>query len=426
MKKSSLVLLLLTFISLGFLVFRPPVVFGQNKSAEIEKYLTPLVQKQQFSGVILVSEKDRIIYEKSFGLANVEHDLPNRIDTRFGVASVTKGMTLVIAFRLAEEGKINLQDKLSKYIPDFPNADQITLDMLLQHRAGLIHRLLKPEEESLPHTTLELVEKAKLVKPVYRPNERALYSNTGYIVLTRVLEIAAGKNYQQLLQEYIFTPAGMKSSLNFNGETIIKNRAQEHILEAAGIVHSPLKDYSSFTGAGSVFSTAHDIYLFGEAAVSGKLGQSVKSRYNGVFASNGNENGFRCYVRIDANNKIGFVLISNLESGANDFIIRDLQAILEGRPVVSPVLSTPPVVANANPNLEEFFGQYRFGNVEFDIFSKDNQLFAGSFKLFPIGKDRFFYFGGGAEVVFKRDEQGKVKELEWSASFGKITCTKQS
>ena len=334
-------------IFLGIL-FLPRIVFGQSKGAEIDKYLAPLAERQQFSGVVLALDKDKVIFERAFGPANAELNVPNQLNTRFGIASVTKAMTLAIVMRFAEEGKLSLQDRLGKFIPDFPYADQITIEMLLQHRSGLIHEVLKPEEECLPHTAAEVVEKAKLIKPAYKPNEKTLYSNTGYIVLARILEIVAGRSYQQLLQEYIFARSGMKDSMDFNGEAIIKGRAQEYLLEANGMVHSPLKDYSSFVGAGSVFSTAQDIYLFAEAALNGKLGESVKSRYKGIFASNGNENGFRCYVRVDNNLGFGFVLISNLESGANDFIIRDLPEILQGKHVETPMLSKPAVVPDAN------------------------------------------------------------------------------
>ena len=410
------------------LLLSPQVVFGRNKKAEnIEKYLKPFAARQQFSGVILAADGGKVIYEKAFGLANAEHNIPTGLDTKFNIASVTKAMTRAIAVRLIVDGKLGLQDKLSKFVPDFPNGEQITVEMLLRHRSGIPHRAIKSEEESLRYTPAQMVEKIKLAKLAFQPGEKRLYSSAGFTVLTRVLEIASGKTYRQLLQEYVFTPALIKNSIDFNGETLIQKRAQEYLLEKDAFVHAPLKDYSYIVGAGSVFSTARDVYQFGEAVLDGKLSESVKLSLTdkGVFSDNGQTNGFRCYVQIDRARGFGFVLISNLQSGANDMILRDLPEILQGKTVNPPTLPNPAIVPNPNKNLEEYFGTYKLGDSEFDVFAKGEQLYAGIYKLYPLGKDRFYAFGYYAEIEFKRGENGKVKESEWTSPTFKINWTKQ-
>ena len=118
--------------------------FAQSdKAAKIDKFITPFARTNQFSGVVLASENGKVIYEKAFGLANADYKIPNQLNTRIGIASITKYMTSVILSRLVESNKIALADKLNKHIPDFPNGDKITIEMLARHRSGIPHRLAR-------------------------------------------------------------------------------------------------------------------------------------------------------------------------------------------------------------------------------------------------------------------------------------------
>ncbi|HEY7162582.1 MAG TPA: serine hydrolase domain-containing protein, partial [Acidobacteriota bacterium] len=328
------------YISFLFALLFPISVLAQSeKVAEIDAYVKPLVGINQFSGVILAAYKGKVIYEKAFGLAQAELGVPNRTDSVFGIASITKPMTMTIALRLIDEGKLGRQDKLSKWIPDFPKGDQITIEMLMLHRSGIPHRGTIPVEECLRYTTADMVEKAKKVQLEFQPGQQESYSSLGYSVLARVLELASGKSFAQLLQEYVFTPAGMKDSTDFNGATILPRRAQEYDLEPSGLVHPPLKDYSFLVGAGSVFSTAHDVFRFGESVVNGTYGEAVKTQLcdKDGFGDNGVTNGFRCYVNIDTGKNFGYVIISNLQSGANDLLVHNLPNILQDKPVAPPI-----------------------------------------------------------------------------------------
>ena len=123
-----LILIVLVFAQSGF---------GQDdKAKKIDAFLTPFIKANQFGGQILAAESGKIIYEKAFGLANADFKIANQPNTRIGIASITKLMTAVILNKLVEEHKITPADKLSKYIPDFPNGDKITIEMLARHRSG--------------------------------------------------------------------------------------------------------------------------------------------------------------------------------------------------------------------------------------------------------------------------------------------------
>jgi CubicO group peptidase (beta-lactamase class C family) len=415
-------------ISFLFMFLIPFSVSAQIKqAAEIDAYVKPLVNANQLSGVILASYKGKVIYEKAFGLAQAELGVPNRTDTVFGVASVTKPMTMTIALRLIEEGKLSRQDKLNKWFPDFPGGDEITIEMLMLHRSGIPHRGTTEVEESLRYTAADMVEKAKKVKLEFKPGEQESYSSLGYSVLARVLELASGKSYAQLLQEYVFNPAGMKNSTDFNGEMLLPHRAQEYDLQPQGPVHPPLKDYSFLVGAGSVFSTAHDVFRFAESVVNGTYGEAVKTQLcdKDGFGDNGVTNGFRCYVNIDTNKNFGFVIISNLQSGANDLLVRDLPNILQDKPV------SPPNAPNNNfselsaEQLKEYVGVYDFGDFTNEVVLTGDRLISGDYQIFSIGKDRFFRLADYATLTFTRNAQGSIKGLEWQGVKHKWDATRK-
>ena len=257
-------------VSCLVLSFLSSALAQSDKAKKLDELIAPFAAAQQFSGVVLAAEDGKVIYEKAFGVANADYKIPNQLNTRIGIASITKQMTNVVLNRLIEANKVALADKLNKYIPDFPNGDKITIEMIARHRSGIPHRVMPPELESVSYTAAEFVEKVKLAKLAFEPGTSRLYSSAGYAVLARVLEIASGKPFPLLLQEYVFTPAGMSDSVDFEGDNIIESRAQDYYLSPNGLVNVPVKNYSFLVGAGSVYSTARDVYKFAEGVLDGK------------------------------------------------------------------------------------------------------------------------------------------------------------
>ncbi|MEX2117531.1 MAG: serine hydrolase domain-containing protein [Bacteroidota bacterium] len=397
--------------------------------SKIDAYVNPFVEAGQFSGILLAAQNGKIVYEKAFGPANAEFSIPNRVNTRIGIASITKPMTSVILIRLLEEKRLTLHDKVNKYIPDFPNGNRITVEMLSDHRSGIPHRVMSPEWEAVAHTSADMVEKIKLAKLEFEPGTQELYSSAGYSLLARILEIASGKPYAQLLQEYVFTPCGMTESLDFNSEAIMVRRAQEYLLDATGIIQAPLKDYSFLVGAGSVYSTARDVYKFGESVVNGALGESVRANFvrNGIMRSNGSTNGHRATLKINAEKRYGYVLISNLASGAIDLIIKNMEAILEGNAAESPAVAHPTITPVSEMILADYVGQYQRteGGSGFAVTIKNNLISAGDIKLYPIGPDCFFEYKYFGEVCFLRDATGTVRSMNWIGTGFKLEWRRQ-
>lgn len=417
-------------IVLAICLFSQTVLAQSSKAKQIDAYITPFAKANQFSGVVLASENGKVIYEKAFGMANADFKIPNQLNTRIGIASITKLMTVVILTRLVEEKKIAPEDKLSKYIPDFPNGEKITIQMLRSHRSGIEHRVMPPEQETVPYTSAEFIEKVKQSKLAFEPGTQRLYSSGGYAVLARTLEIASGRTYAQLLQQYVFDPAGMKDSVDFDSYAIMDRRAQDYLLDSTGPINAPLKDYSFLVGAGSVFSTAHDVYKFGEAVMDGKFGQELKTTWltgTNVLNGSGSTNGHRSYFEIEKDNKYGYVILANMGSGAFDVISTSITEILQGKELSLKNFSAPPIVPNPNKDLKEFPGRYNRegggGSVEMVI--KNNTLYAGDIKLNPTGVDKFFEYKFFGNVTFVRDASGKIKHVEWASPGVKSVWIRQ-
>ncbi|MFL6469098.1 MAG: serine hydrolase domain-containing protein [Pyrinomonadaceae bacterium] len=416
-------------ISLLFFVVVTQFVTGQsNKAKKVDEFVSQFVKAGQFGGVIVASENGKVIYEKAFGLANAEHKVSNQLDTRIGIASITKPMTAVILNRLIEAGKMAATDKISKYIPDFPNGEKITIEMIASHRSGIPHRVMPPEAEAVPYTSAEFIEKVKLAKLAFEPGTQRLYSSAGYAVLARALEIASGKTYSQLLQEYVFDPAGMTDSLTFSAEPVMERRAQDYFFTPEGLINVPLKDYSFLVGAGSVFGTASDLHKFGQALIAGRYGENAKTSLVGsaTFVSTGSTNGHRSALEIEKNNKYGYVILSNL-AGAFDLISQGVQEIMQGKELTAKTISFPKIIPNPNKDLNEFLGHFKRSDNggETDVTLKNGYLFASDIKLYPIRPDCFFDYRFYGEACFIRDAGGKFKEIRWKGIGFDLTWIKQ-
>jgi CubicO group peptidase (beta-lactamase class C family) len=408
------------------LLFGQPT-FAQSKTQKIDALIKPFATANQFSGVVLASENGKVIYEKAFGLANADYKIPNQVNTRIGIASITKYMTSVILTRLIEQKKIALADKVTKYIPDFPNGDKITIEMLARHRSGIPHRVMPPEMESVAYTSAEFVDKVKLAKLAFEPGTSRLYSSAGYSVLARTLEIVSGKTYAQLLQENVFTPAGMTDSVDFDGEAVIERRAQDYYLSPNGLRNVPLKNYSFLVGAGSVYGTARDVYRFAEAVLDGKFGSGVKASFQGAgpFNGSGSTNGHRSYFEIARDKKYGFVVLAN-SAGVFDLIQQGVKQILEGKEATVKSVIIPPIIPNPNKNLEEFLGRYkRADGGETEIVLKNGFLYSSDIKLYPTKPDCFFEYRFFGEACFIRDAAAKIKEIKWKGYGFDLTWIKQ-
>ncbi|RZM25511.1 MAG: class A beta-lactamase-related serine hydrolase [Pedobacter sp.] len=195
--------------------------FAQNKVNRIDSLLTSLNQNGRLNGNVLVAEKGKIIYLKSFGTANESTGTKINQNTIFELASCTKQFTAMAIMILKERGKLNLDDRLAKYIPKLAFYDKITIRNLLNHKGGL------PDYLSIMDTTFDkskiavnedIINTFASLKPAleFNPGDQFKYSNTGYALLASIVEIASGDSYAEFLKKNIFEPLHMRSTFVYN------------------------------------------------------------------------------------------------------------------------------------------------------------------------------------------------------------------
>src|SRR5437763_9412286 len=156
---------------------------GPTSANQIEAYLQPFVESGNFTGAVFVSRHREIILRKAYGMANYELLVPNSPETRFHIASLSKPFTAAAILQLQEQGRLTLTDHLSRFLPDFPNADKITLDHLLTHTSGIPNVNDLPDYDAFartPHTLPGLVAKFAALPLEFEPGSDYDYSSSNY------------------------------------------------------------------------------------------------------------------------------------------------------------------------------------------------------------------------------------------------------
>ena len=360
----------------------------------VGRYLQPYLDIGHLSGTLLLARDGEVIYERSFGMADREHGVANTPRTKFCVGSVNKPMTIVVLARLLEAEKLALTDKLNKFLPEFPRAEEITVGDLLEHSAGIRHRVTEPLDETRPQTPTSMVELAAKTALVFEPGTDSVYSSAGFSVLARVLELAGGKPYAELLAEHVLAPATMTDTSDAGTRAILERRAASYYFDSDGFVNAPPSDISYLVGAGSVYSTPRDLHQMQQALLAGKLGrraQELLVREGGDLSWNGLANGYRTFADYDGDSGVSVVVASNVTSGALDKIRAALPKIAAGEdvPVPAPIQARAAKVDLAI--LDTYQGAYQLRpgrNLELRV--RDGRVMMEEWLLIPTSKRRLF------------------------------------
>jgi len=277
-----------------------------------------IYENNQFSGTILIAAKGKIIFKKAYGYANLEWKIPNTIDTKFRIASATKPFTAMLILQLVEQGKLQLDGKLTDYLPEFPKekGENITIHQLLTHTSGIIGEPKIPDLddiERLYYTKERLLKYIAEKELSFKPGTGREYSNFGYFLLGMVIEKVSGKSYAELLKEKICDPAGMKNTMPDVNAPIIEKRASGYHLDYfAGYQNAPFLDMSFVFAYGHLLSTVEDLYLWDKALYTEKL---LSKKYKDLFFNQYGWLPFR--YPFGKNNKR--ILCKNLDGSINGF-----------------------------------------------------------------------------------------------------------
>jgi D-alanyl-D-alanine carboxypeptidase len=250
----------------------------KNLAASIDKVAAAAIAAGESPGLEVAVFKDgKPVLVKSYGSANLEQHVPVSNNSVFRVGSVTKQFTAVALLLLAEEGKLSLQDKLSKYYPNFPRANDITLDEMLHHTSGIYNYTSSPSfavDGMVHRSTDEMVEYiGKLPKTQdFEPGTNWSYSNSAYFILGGVVEKVSGESLANVFQTRFFTPLGMTHSALDDETEIVADRAAGYSGASPGkFTNAPFISMSIPGGAGSIRSTASDLATWNAALYGGKI-----------------------------------------------------------------------------------------------------------------------------------------------------------
>lgn len=246
-----------------------------QKAARIDSICQVYANKNMFSGSLLVAKKGKILLHKGYGMANYSYDIPNTSSTKFKLASVSKQFTAMAIMILNQKGKLSTEDKLTKYIPDYPGGDKISIHNLLTHTSGIFEFAKLPgffdSIMKMPHSLEQMIALTKYKALEFEPGTKYEYSNSNYILLSYIIEKASGKNYGDYIKEAIFDLLGMKNSGLYDNKDVLKNVAIGYTEGNNGLEHGKYVDMSIVSGAGALYSTVDDMFLWDQSFYNEKL-----------------------------------------------------------------------------------------------------------------------------------------------------------
>jgi CubicO group peptidase (beta-lactamase class C family) len=225
----------------------------------IQKY----VAKYEFMGTVLLAKDDSIIHLKSYGFTNIDKKIPNATNTNYVLASVTKLFTRAAIIMLKDKGLLALEDPLSKYIPDYPSGDIITIKHLMEHKSGIVdyrNELLLLNDETHYVNIEEVIDGFKYRPLNFEPGTKRSYSNSGYVLLAYIIEKASGKKYNDFIENNIFNVLNMNNSYA-SWDVEPENRAVGYVKGDGGLFIPCEKIHTSnIIGTGNLSSSAEDMF----------------------------------------------------------------------------------------------------------------------------------------------------------------------
>ncbi|MDQ6418146.1 serine hydrolase domain-containing protein [Paenibacillus sp. LHD-117] len=255
----------------------------------LRQYMDDYMAKWPFSGTILVARKGELLFREAYGHASLEHDVPNRPETKFGIWSITKSFTALSVAMLAEEGKLKLDDELSRYIPELAAAPRITILQAMNHVSGLVNFTNMPEYNGgLNKKPVSKEETLRLLlsKPMdFEPGAQFAYNNTGYFLLGLVIEAASGMAFDAFIASRILQPLGLSRTGVNDGRSLIPDLASAYHASENGPIPMEFIEMSTVFSAGGMYSTIDDLHAWAQSFDTAKL--VSRSTLEQAFAKEG-------------------------------------------------------------------------------------------------------------------------------------------
>lgn len=415
-------------------------VAQDTTTAKLDALVSAYSKLHKFNGTVLVVQKGKIVLDKAYGYQRTADKTLNETGTIFQLGSVTKQFTATAILKLEEQKKLSLQDKLSKYFPDYPKGDSITIENLLTHTSGIFNytndREFMEKEVAIPASREKIMALFKDKPLNFSPGSKWDYSNSGYSMLGYIIEKAAGKPYEKVMREYIFGPLHMDhTGFDFKNLKDSKKSTGYFNISDTSSTLAPSVDSTVSYAAGAMYSTTADLYKWHQAAQQYKIISKAdweraytpfKNNYGYGWISDSiagkrkvsHGGGIHGYVTSLARVPEDDVCIIVLDNAADKDVgkIGDaLLAVLYGKPYELPKERIAIQVPEAT--LKQYEGEYNlFPNFNIVMTVKDGMLMGQptgqpQSPLFAEKKDFFFLKIVDAQVGFTRNDKQEVTGL---------------
>lgn len=428
----------------------PAVVAETPASAVVAKQAQAALERATTSdgpgAVILIARGDEVLYRAARGSAQIELGVPLKAGQTFRIASITKMFTAAMVVKLAQLGKLSLDDKLATYVPGIANGETITLRQLLNHTAGISDFVHDPQPGFFARKvdTATLIAEIQKRTPSFPPGTRFAYSNAGYILLGAVIEKVTGKPWQDALRTSLLDPLNLKETGYGDNAKIVPRRVAgyttdnaDHRVENASYINASVP-----ASAGALISTADDLLRWMRALAQGKVVgrdgfEQMTAAVANVAGASTHPYGFGMYIwQVRGNKMVGHtgqidgfasalaylpgrditvVVLANDDNFDARTMARRLAAIALGQPYADPVALKP-----TDNQLHALEGVYRVDDATTQTLSiKDGQLYGQRSKHHAVPliltADQRLYFVPDELSYFSpvRDASGKVVRLDY-------------
>jgi CubicO group peptidase (beta-lactamase class C family) len=403
---------------------------AQAPSERLQQMVKPYADAEMFMGSVLVARNGKVLFSKSYGMADLEWSVPNSPTTRFNIASMTKQFTAASILLLEDRGKLKTDDLVKKYLTDAPASwDKITIYHLLTHTSGIGPDAAKYE----PGTPDKLVLNDKPLN--FQPGEQWAYTNLGYIVLGYLIERISGQTYEEFVRENIFKPLGMNDSGLMSFVTILPRRASGYWPGSNGMENADRPDTRMGFSAGSLYSTTEDLLRWEEGLFGGKVLSAASlrkmttpfksdyacglhvSRVNGhlMIEHDGNNIGFNSDMAYYPEDRIAVIVLANLNGSVTDEMTRALAAVAYGESAPTPSIHKE--ISLPKEVLARYAGTYQFPKYSLKMTPEGNHLLVefdngGTLVVFPESETKFFSKPWPIQFEFSKDAQGAFTVLK--------------
>lgn len=377
-----------------------------------ETYLSKLTELKKFNGVVLLKKDRKVISKKAY---NISQDTLSSLfvseNSQFDLRSVAKLFAKVSVLKLENEGKLNRNDNISKYIEKFPNGNKITIDHLMSNTSGLPRELnIKNTTQLAPETVINLAKKEKLE---FIPGSKEQYSNVGFQLLYYSIGKIHNATFYDYLKDTYFTPLKMlQSGSNFHNTKNKTKYAYGHYVKNKEIICECSLPNDEMQ-MGNLYSTVDDLDVFMSQLNSIKHKSIV---HKGSISHAGGTRGKRAYVERNFADNYSILFLTNYDAIPFQQLVKDLQNMLKGKKVKYPKAINRKVAKISSEILKKYVGTFDFvdaGHLILDIKFENDSLYVyqkgkNNGVLYPESKKIFFGDKNSEESIqFLKNDKGE-------------------